>query len=53
MKNSEATRTNLGGTNRCYFMKVDGNKLTMKSPGVIEPMTGITSALVIELVKAD
>ena len=43
----------LPGTDRVYFMKVEGNKLTMKSPGVIEPMTGVTSALVIELVKAD
>jgi hypothetical protein len=43
----------LPGTDRVYFMKVTGNKLTMKSPGVIEPMTGVTSALVIELVKAD
>jgi hypothetical protein len=41
----------LPGTDRVYFMKVEGNKLTMKSPGVIEPMTGVTSALVIELVK--
>jgi hypothetical protein len=43
----------LPGTDRVYFMKVEGNKLTMRSPGVIEPMTGVTSALVIELVKAD
>lgn len=43
----------LPGTDRVYDMKVEGNKLTMKSPGVIEPMTGVTSALVIELVKAD
>jgi hypothetical protein len=43
----------LPGTDRVYFMKVEGNKLTMKSPGVVEPMTGVTSALVIELVKAD
>jgi len=43
----------LPGTDRVYFMKVEGNKLTMKSPGVIEPMTGVTSALVIELIKAD
>ena len=43
----------LPGTERVYFMKVEGNKLTMKSPGVIEPMTGVTSGLVIELVKAD
>ena len=42
----------LPGTDRVYFMKVEGNKLTMKSPGVIEPMTGVTSALVIELEKA-
>jgi hypothetical protein len=43
----------IAGTDRVYFMKVDGNKLTMKSPGVIEPMTGVVSALVIELEKAD
>jgi hypothetical protein len=43
----------LPGTDRVYFMRVEGNRLTMKSPGVIEPMTGVTSALVIELVKAD
>jgi len=43
----------LPGTDRVYFMKVEGNRLTMKSPGVIEPMTGLASALVIELVKAD
>lgn len=48
-----AANQGLFGTNRVYFMKVEGDKLTMKSPGVIEPMTGITSALVIELVKAD
>ena len=40
----------LPGTDRVYFLKVEGNRLTMKSPGVIEPMTG---ALVIDLVKAD
>jgi hypothetical protein len=43
----------LRGTDRIYFMKVEGNNLTMRSPGVIEPMTGVTSALVIDLVKAD
>jgi len=43
----------LPGTERVYFMKVEGNKLTMTSPGVIEPMTGVTSALVIELLTAD
>jgi Lipocalin-like domain len=43
----------LPGTDRVYFMKVEGHKLTMKSPGVIEPMTGVTSALVIELLRAE
>jgi Lipocalin-like domain len=43
----------LTGTERVYFMRVEGNKLTMKSPGVIVPMTGKTSIIEIELVKAD
>src|ERR1700692_2209057 len=42
----------LNGTDRVYFMRVDGNKLMMKSPGVIVPMTGATSVVEIELVKA-
>lgn len=41
------------GTERVYFMRVEGNKLNMKSPGVIVPMTGKTSIVEIELVKAD
>src|SRR5262249_36416785 len=32
---------------------VDGNKMMMKSPGVLVPITGATSVVVIELVKAD
>lgn len=43
----------LTGTDRVYFMRVEGDKLTMKSPGVIVPMTGKTSIVEIELVKAD
>src|SRR5579863_2043311 len=43
----------LNGTDRVYFMRVDGNKLMMKSPGVIVPMTGALSIVEIELVKAD
>jgi hypothetical protein len=43
----------LNGTDRVYFMRVDGNRLMMKSPGVIVPMTGATSIIEIELVKAD
>ena len=41
------------GTDRVYFMRVDGNKLTVKSPGVVVPMTGATSVVEFELVKAD
>ncbi len=44
-----AMKTSVAWTGRYRI----GNKLTMKSPGVIEPMTGVTSALVIELVKSD
>jgi hypothetical protein len=40
------------GTDRVYLMRVEGDKLTMKSRGVIVPMTGKTSVVEIELVKA-
>jgi hypothetical protein len=43
----------IAGTDRVYFVRVDGNKLMMKSPGVIVPMTGATSVVEIDLVKAD
>ena len=39
------------GIDRVYFMRVDGDKLTMKSPGVIVPMTGATSVVEIILTK--
>jgi hypothetical protein len=41
------------GNDRVYFMQVEGKKLTMKSPGVIVPMTGAKSIVEIELVKSD
>ena len=41
------------GTDRVYFMRLDGSKLMMKSPGVIVPMTGQTSIVEFEMVKAD
>jgi hypothetical protein len=34
-------------------MRIDGNKLMVKSPGVIVPKTGATSVVEFELVKAD
>jgi hypothetical protein len=36
-----------------YFMRFDGNKLSVKSPGVVVPMTGAISAVEIEVVKSE
>jgi len=41
------------GTDRVYFIRVNGDKMMVKSPGVIVPMTGQTSVVEFELVKAD
>jgi hypothetical protein len=40
-------------TNRVYIIRVIGNKMIVKSPRVIVPMTGQTSVVEFELVKAD
>ncbi|MGB7973563.1 MAG: lipocalin-like domain-containing protein [Roseiarcus sp.] len=40
-------------TDRVYFLRRDGDKMFVKSPGVIVPMTGETSIVEFELVKAD
>ena len=40
-------------TDRVYFIRVDGNKMMVKSPGVIVPMTGATSIVEFDLVKSD
>jgi hypothetical protein len=40
-------------TNRVYFIRVDGDKMMVKSPGVIVPMTGQMSVVEFELVKAN
>jgi hypothetical protein len=41
------------GNDRVYFLRIDDNKLMVKSPGVIVPMTGAKSVVEFELVKAD
>src|ERR1700760_3619672 len=41
------------GNDRVYFVRLDGDRLTMKSPETIVPMTGLPSVVEIELVKAD
>ena len=48
-----ASNPAIAGTDRVYFMRIDGNRLMMKSPGVIVPTTGATSVVEIELVKAE
>ena len=40
-------------TDRVYFLRRDGDKMIVKSPGVIVPMTGATSIIEFELIKAD
>ena len=43
----------LFNTDRVYVIRVAGNKMTVKSPGVIVPMTGQTSVVEFELTKSD
>jgi hypothetical protein len=40
-------------TDRVYFIRVNGKKMMVKSPGVIVPMTGQTSVVEFDLEKAD
>jgi hypothetical protein len=48
-----AANQSLTGTNRVFFMRVDGDKLTLKSPAVFVPMTGLTSAVQLQFVRTD
>ena len=43
----------LTGTDRVFFMRVDGDKLTLKSPAVFVPMTGSTNAVELHLVRTE
>jgi hypothetical protein len=40
-------------TDRLYFIRVNGSKMTVKSPAVVVPMTGQTSVVEFELLKSD
>ncbi len=40
------------GNNRVYFVRVDGDKITFKSPGVIVPMTGKLSVVEFEMTRS-
>jgi hypothetical protein len=48
-----ASNQALTGTTRVFYMRVDGNKLTLKSPGVVIPTSGLTSVVQLDLVKVD
>jgi hypothetical protein len=41
------------GDDRVYFVSLDGDRLTMKAPETVVPMTGLPSVVEIELVRAD
>jgi Lipocalin-like domain len=43
----------LTGTDRVLFVRVDGDKLTLKSPAIVIPTTGQTSVVQLDFVKAD
>ena len=43
----------INNTDRMYFIRAIGDKLLFKSPGVIVPMTGATSVVEFEMVKAN
>jgi len=43
----------LTGTDRVLFVRVDGDKMTLKSPAIVVPTTGQTSAVQLDFVKAD
>jgi hypothetical protein len=48
-----ATNPAITGTDRVFFMRVEGDKLTIKSPAVLIPTTGQTSVVQLDLVKTD
>jgi hypothetical protein len=48
-----ASNQALTGTKRVLYTRVDGNKLTLKSPAIVVPTSGLTSVVQLEFVKAD
>ena len=48
-----ASNQALAGTDRVFFMRVGGGKLTLTSTAVLVPVTGQTSVVKLEFAKAD
>ena len=42
----------IAGNDRVYFARVDGDRMTFKSPGVIVPMTGKTGVVEFEMTRS-
>ena len=48
-----ASSQGITGNDRVYFLRIDGNKLVVKSAPLIVPMTGAKNVVEFELVRAD
>ncbi len=48
-----ASNQALTGTNRVFFMHFDGTTLTLTSPAALVPVTGQTSVVKLDFVRAD
>jgi Lipocalin-like domain len=48
-----ASNQALAGTNRVFYVRVEGDKLILKSPAIVVPTTGLTSIVQLQFVKAD
>jgi hypothetical protein len=48
-----ASNQALTGTNRVVYTRVDGNKMTQKSPALVVGTSGVTSVVQLEFVKAE
>src|SRR5262245_4400806 len=48
-----ASNQALTGTNRVFYARVDGNKLTLKSPTLVVGTSGVTSFVELEYAKAE
>ena len=48
-----ASNQALTGTNRVFYARVDGNKMSLKSPTLVVGTSGVTSVVELEYVKAE
>jgi hypothetical protein len=48
-----ASNQAITGTNRVFYMRIEGNKLTVKSPAAVTPMNGLMNVVQLEFVRVD